>query len=154
MTRALTAVTENTNTQNTFARVVKKVDQIVSNSVTEEDDDELFVDLNASTQYSFELGLWIDSTANADFSYIFNNAQTGRKTSGNTVGAAVVSGGNDLNSTVEPSTGGAAEFIVCHGIILTTIAARLQLQWAQRVLEVSDTKVLKGSYLIVYEALP
>ena len=140
----------------TFAKVVKKADEIVNNSTTLQNDDELTASLNANKTYAFKLVLWINSSTVADFKYAISTADNiGDKTNGNTIGAVVASARNDLNSANSLAASGSNEMIICFGHVTTDgVPGSLTVQWAQSTAEATNTTVLIGSSLVIWEETP
>jgi len=140
---------------NTFARVVKKVDQTVNNSTVLVNDNELFVALSVNKTYGFLLGLRHNSGTVPDLKYTFTvpAAASGALCpawSGST-------GANELvfSGVQVVQTSGNDGWIQTLGhVIMAGTAGNLQLQWAQNAANASDTDVLQGAYLIVWEELP
>ncbi len=142
-------------TGNTFARVVKKADEIVNNSTAFQNDDELVVALQANKTYCGILNCIINSSAVADFKYAFTipSGASGSKTN------------SSLSSVVAPASASIIDVDILNGIaadgmfqlyfkiIVTATAGNLQLRWAQNTAEVSDTKVIQGSSLVIWEEL-
>jgi hypothetical protein len=135
---------------------IKTADETVNNSDVYQDDDHIAsISLAASTSYILEIelaietgspqgiktqlvasenigyALWgfISNSASNDF--LYQNHATGTNTTA-TLRAGL------------PVTNGFQSF---KGIITTTLACTLKLQWAQSTAAVSDTKLLKGSFL-------
>jgi len=142
---------------NTFARVVKKVDESRQSDTTMTDDAELFVPLEANKNYGFETRLFYQSSAAADFKvgYTIPSLATGLRL-----------GASNWHSTV-----GIATFVIptvtfvamgatlvttpTYGrVIMGATAGDLNFQWAQNAPVASDTTVKAGSRLVVWEELP
>lgn len=139
---------------NTFARVVKKADETVDTSTTFQDDDELVVALSANKTYYGVLRIFFTSATDADFKYKFT-IPSGATAIGN--GTAIQPTGS--GTMVELATGHALGSIVNENIVginfrvVVGTAGNLQLQWAQNTSQASNTTVLEGSALIMWEEL-
>ena len=138
---------------NTFARIVKKADETVNNSTTFQDDDELVVALNANKTYGFILLIYLDTSSVADIKETFTipSGASGDRSSSTDWSAGntqVVAG---ITSSRTHQSGGKGIIEIWGRCIVVGTAGNLQFQWAQNALEVSDTKVLEGSTLIVWE---
>ena len=65
---------KNTSTSvNTFARIVKKVEQVKNSDITLALDDELFASLKANKTYAFILGFFLNSGVTPDMKYTFQS---------------------------------------------------------------------------------
>jgi len=135
--------------------ILKSADEIVNNSTTYQDDNELFLPVGVNQYWTFELYAIFTGNATADIKFTF------------TVPAGAVmfwgvqgyfDGNTDLRDQTQAVVGaanGATERgVLLQGIIDTAAAAgNMQLQWAQNVANASDTTVIKGSSLIAYRIL-
>ncbi len=134
-----------------FFHVVKKVDETVNNSVTFQDDDEIVcTTLKANRIYSFLLVMIFISLTTADIKYKITGNTIVRQI-GNLSGNAVstVEAGTDARSY---NTDGTTNMGILHGSIVTDGSpVAFQLQWAQNAAVATDTKMLKGSYLVIWE---
>ena len=141
---------------NTFARVVKKIDETVNNSSAFQDDDELVIALNANKVYFGALFLYMNSNATADFKWLVTlpAGATAEYSTGSWDALSLMSLVDMTASTV--LAGLAANFMIAipFRIIVAGTAGNIQLRWAQDVANVSDTKVLQGSCMVLYEELP
>lgn len=139
----------------TFIRVVKKADETVNNSITFQDDDELFFKVKANKTYGFLMFFLLNSSAVADLKYKFTlpTGATGKRI-GTVLRADVVVDTRDLTTENTLSGNGVDDINTTIGrIIVGGTAGTAQFQWAQNTLEVSDTKVLQGSTLVVWEEI-
>lgn len=135
----------------------KEADETVNNNTGLQDDDDLVVTLEANKYYAFELWLEFNSTAVADIKFAFTipagaTVEWGHlRYTGASLVLALISG----TGTSSPADGaGADSNVYIRGFVYTAAAAGdLQLQWAQQVLEATDTKVLEGSWLKVVRLL-
>lgn len=138
----------------TFARIVKKTDEIVNNSTVLQDDDELFVPLNINKTYSYRLVLMVNSSTSADFKYGFSipSGATGLRSDG-TVTSGSSAGLVDITVTDPISQLGETNRVtfVFGRIIMGGTPGNALVQWAQNTAEVLDTKLLQGSALVFWE---
>lgn len=131
--------------------VRKPADETVNNSTTLQNDDHMALSVAANMTYEFKMCVFHNSSTVADLKYDFT-FPTGL-TMKYGLDAAAAGGGIDnfvLIQTSVPVIGGVgadrAGFL--SGTVITfTTAGTLQLRWAQNTAEVSDTKVLAGSYM-------
>jgi len=135
-----------------FAKVVKSVDETVNNSSVKQDDDELKFTCNADTTYSFQMYVMIDSITSMQVQWTLPSGATGEW-----VNLDWTSGGSSQTQSVTndifvSSTGGNIEWVPYAGrIIVGSTGGTCNFQWAQNSPTVGDTKVVKGSSLIVWE---
>lgn len=135
--------------------VIKAADEIVNNSTILQNDDELGIAVEANKLYLFRLRLRLVSTAVANFKFAFTipAAASMRDTPFLYVASPPTA---DVDSTVARAlfpTTGVDSVVTLTGHILTGAnAGNVVLQWAQNTAEVSDTKVLVGSYLELLRA--
>jgi len=135
-------------------RIVKKADEIVNNNITLQNDDELLHTLSISKTYGFTLGLLINSSSIANFKYAFTvpGGATILIMNGSPSSSTLVGTVDGTSVKAITDADGTNQYLLIHGrIIMSTIAGNVQLQWAQNTLEVSDTKVLEGSTLVIWE---
>ena len=141
---------------NTFARVVKKLNQTLNNSTTFQDDDELSVMLTALKRYGYLIGLFYDSNAVADFKYRLTIAgfTEADKLSGawsSTSSSPVVVQNASTTLIGDDNT----RVVMISGRIRVGASdSPLTLEWAQNVSNALVTTVFSGSYMIVWEELP
>jgi len=140
----------------TFAKVVKSADETVNNSATLQDDDELLFTPAINKNYGFLLVLLVESSTTPDIKVAFTlptgadgdwNAQKIWRTDTN------VSTNNIETAVSMPTSGATTTTIhpIAGRIIMSSTAGSAQLQWAQNTANATDTKVLEGSYLVVWE---
>jgi len=139
----------------TFARVVKKADETISNSSTLQDDDELFVALSASKTYAWQLFIKVRAQSASDFKYAWTlpSGAVGRmRTQGDWDGVSEI---NDVDMTValfSTVTITANWWLNQQGtVVVDTTAGNMQLQWAQNTAVVEDTTMQEGALLVVWE---
>jgi len=148
-------VDNNSGSGNTFARVVKKLDEIVNNSSTLQNDDELLVALDANKLYGFLLTCIYTSAGIADFKWGWSVP------AGVTMEWQVVSLVNSaaLNQTQTKALNGLGVTIetmeTFSGVIrVGATAGNVNLQWAQNTANASDTTMERGSFLVTWEETP
>jgi len=140
----------------TILMAVKTADETVNNSITYQNDDHLFISLEANSIYQLELFMMISqggitAAIKADFTV----------PTGTTIEQTITRNENN-NSTfywthsedlrIEWQNGcrllGADNVIISRGAVFTLgTAGNLVLRWAQNTADLTDTKVTKGSYL-------
>ncbi len=140
---------------NTETTMISLVDQTVNNSETLVNATSLSTSLLAGHCYIFLYTIYADSSAVADFKYtfaavtnsvlpMFNRAFTQWT-------AALQTAATSFGSTVESAAAGVAGINGGIGFIKCVDAGTLQLQFAQATAEVSDTKLLEGSNIILWD---
>lgn len=138
---------------NTFARVVKKTDQIKNSDTTFADDDELVVAVNANKTYGYYMMLKVvgNPTPDIKIKWALPSGATGEEVSGtfsSTSPAALL----DFAATTVIAFTGANQFIVKTGeIIIGGTAGNFALQWAQNVSNGANSEVKEGSFLVMWE---
>jgi hypothetical protein len=135
------------------SRVYKTADQTINNSAAYQNDSELTKTFAAGT-YGFELHLWFNCNASADFKTQVVTA--GTFTTFRHIAWGVGAGATNTGSSqVETATasftwlsaGTGNGYVRVIGYFTCADASSLTLQWAQNVAHASDCKVLAGSYL-------
>ena len=133
--------------------LLKKTIETIQSSITLQDDNELVVALNANKTYGFMLLIFYNSGTTPDFDYAFTapTDATGFFTNSNiTADAAALNA--DLTTENFCAGNVSNKCSVNFGQITNlTNAGNFTVQWAQNVSTASDTSVLVGSYLIVWE---
>lgn len=131
----------------TNTNVYKSSDETVNNSSTMQNDDELFFSIGANESYFFTMWMIVNSNVTADLKYTFtvpsgcymnwfDHYYYANFSAGDTVDR-VDSNGTDFGSLMS-------------GVIKNgSTAGTIQLQWAQNTMNASDTKVLKGSHILL-----
>lgn len=138
-------------------RAVKTADETVNNSTVYQDDDHLVISLSANKTYRFKIWLFCATDATAHFQaritvpflaklmlgfiHPTSNSVSQAMSQGDT--GVFIGGTNALDSNFP----GMAEGTIFVG----STAGNLNVQWAQQTATAYDTKVLKGSYIEVYE---
>ena len=134
----------------TFAIRTKPVDEIVNNTIVVQDDDELFIPLNANTNYGF-LVTYLTNNVNpaADFRATFIGPAGAVGQFGPTQGSAQASLALGVEDTTQAD--GDGSWLHVGFIKVGGTAGNLQLQWAQAAATVADTILRAGSTLVVWE---
>ena len=137
----------------TFGRAVKKVDEIVNNSATLQDDDELKVTLRASKVYSGVATIFLVSNATADFKYDFSvpTGSTGLRNDGPLSASSPATASSITGLTVLTTPSGNLVIAIHFTIATSTTAGDITFRWSQDIATAIDTKVLKGSSLLMWE---
>jgi len=136
-----------------FAKVVKTTDETVNNSITLQDDDVLkFTPTVCKTYTVFLMGVYC-ATSVADMKVALSvpACAAALRLEGNW---APSGSGNALAWTTSDqwNAGGAIRMNANWGrVVMSCTAGDVNVQWAQQAAEVSDTKMLKGSMIVVYE---
>jgi len=137
----------------TFARVVKKVDESVTSSTTLQDDDELFFTPNVSKTYGFMLFLLVANDGTPDFKEAFS-VPTGATI---LVAAAAYSpvflqSTRDGTTAQSHTTSTGDKFLMIMGrVVMDTTAGDCNFQWSQNTSSATAEIVKEGSYLVVWE---
>jgi len=135
----------------TIKFIVKVADETINSSTTFQDDDELLLAVAANKEYSGYCQFFMDGNATADLKATFSGpaGSTGRLSyfiagSNN----SVAFGTSLILQTLTPgqSRMGFFNFILSTG----GTAGNITFQWAQQVSDAGDTKVLKGSTLVLF----
>ena len=143
------------NDGNTYARVVKKVDEIVNNSTTLQDDDELFVALEANKTYFGTLTIFLQSNATADFKHSFSipTGATGVLLLGDL--SSGPTGTTDITNMIGQNTDNTIQSATyVFKIIMSTTPGNVQYRWSQNTADVSNTTIFEGSSMQILEELP
>lgn len=135
-------------------RARKTAIQTVNNSAVLQNDNTLFLAVEASTVYHMESRIIHNSGTTPDFKAGWTYP-TGLTMHYNRLGVGLAGGGNVhlLFSSIETTSilddGFAADrsFMMWGEVTVSTTAGTLQFQWAQNTANASDTSVLAGSYL-------
>lgn len=145
-------------------KVRKTADEIVNNSTTLQDDDELFFAIAASEIWEFTINLWFKSTAAADMKLLIT-FPTGatfiyRSLHGYDYGtlAYYMPSWSGIDPEWAPITlyadnpPGDQILATIRGIVVNgATAGNVQLQWAQRTATAVNTKVLANSHIIAHK---
>lgn len=139
----------------TFARVVKKIDQTVNNSSTLVNDDELVVALEANKNYAYYLMLFFSSPATPQIKKLFSvpAGALGLRLNGAWTPNSAISTRDVITSSAIATNGSIQAIVETGRIIMAGTAGNLQLRWAQQTANASDTKMLECSTLVVWEEL-
>jgi hypothetical protein len=139
--------------------VRKTATEIVNNSTTFQDDNELFFPVRASEVWDIEAAIGYTSGGAADYKWQFSVPGTGSSgsglvhriiISGTTVQDDVIDWLPNLNGSVVGALGGAtnAAFHIRMLVVVGDADGNLTYQWAQNSATLSDTETLAGSWLI------
>ena len=132
--------------------VGKTADEIVNNSTTLQNDDELFFAVAANEIWYIHVVMIEISSAVADFKYGFT-APAGASFDYAIMNAAPANTRGLSDTYGDAGAGLAARAIVLpRGLLVVgATAGNFQLQWAQNTAEVSDTTVKVGSCIIAHK---
>ena len=138
---------------NTYARVVKKVDQTVNSTVTPEDDDELLVALNANKTYGWQLWLFVKSISAGGYRTDFTlPSGASGEMSNQAFNSVTIADAIDMTTVRTHATDDTVQFLPFVGRAITnSTAGNLQFQFAQDSSNGGNTTTLAGSYLVVWE---
>lgn len=129
--------------------------QIVNDSTTLVDDDDLYFEIGADEVWGFRCYLLSDGNATADIQIGFDTSEpyvSGSYWSKVDTDSNVVL--NFSSGTLPFQTGGVGyqRGHTLEGVVINDDADSIvQMKWAQNVAHASDTQLLKGSYLIAYK---
>jgi len=127
----------------------KVADEIVNNSTTFQDDDELFFTLEANAVYEGNLHVVYNSGTTPDLKWQFTKPSGATQTDWSFLGystASALTYGTGGESATAGGLGGKTT-ADAYGLITTTNAGTLRLQWAQNTANASNTTIYAGSYL-------
>jgi len=132
-------------------QVVKLADETVNNSTTFQDDDELFLPVDLNKEYSGYCIFWFQSNTTPDLKATFS----GPAGSAGKVSVFMTASNNSVgfggSPNVQTSITGNTRMGIFQFILATAgTAGNLTFQWAQNTADVSDTKILKGSVLVMW----
>lgn len=138
--------------------VRKAADETVNNSSTPQNDDELLIPLDANSTYIFDGIISYNSSTTADLQLDFTvpSGAVGRRvlnfiTSSSTnclsTSQQFYGGLITTSATAIGGTGGGCDIVIRGTVTTSSTSGNFQVLWAQNVAEVSDTKVLLGSFL-------
>lgn len=129
-------------------RIYKSANETVNNSAVLQNDDELILPVLANEVWAFTMFLHASSGATPDFKYTFSLP------SGTTTRFFDAVFFNDFEEGETVVHGGGTNPIITtimgHFTISST-PGNVVFQWAQNTQNASDTKVLKGSYIIAHK---
>lgn len=143
--------------------IEKSADETVNNSTTLQDDDTFVLPVAANGVYFFECFLRYSTSAVADIKFGWTAPASATMDWGKGhVAEAALGGFHALGGAGSPTTpaqvggtqvgagggaGGGYMMLLAGFIVTAGTAGNVTLQWAQNTAEVSDTKVLKGSFV-------
>ncbi len=136
----------------TFAKVVKSADQTVNNTTTLQDDDELLFTGTINKIYSYLLMMNIRSDSTPDLKIGWNVPTGATYTIANNVWGSASPSFTETTTMTMGTTTGFDQVASTRGkIIMDSTAGNSVLEWAQQTANVSDTKMLLASTLLVWE---
>jgi len=140
---------------NTFARVVKSVDQTKQSDTTLADDDELVVAVNANKAYSGLFMLFMESGATPDIKFAWSVPSSATMISQGGNFSHLSTATADMATTLTKGTNGSQQ-CVCYifRLLLAGTAGNVAFQWAQNVSTATDTTVGRGTFIVLWEELP
>lgn len=132
----------------------KTTNETIISNATLQNDDELFVAVDASCVYHMELRFSFTSAIAPDlkigWTYPVGTTIRWSGVDDDTAGAVRITG--NLTETSVPAIGGAGSDLASYysGMVITGVnAGTLQLQWAQNSLTASNTTIYAGSFLTI-----
>ncbi len=135
-----------------FISVIKQEDEIVSNSSTMQDDDELKLDLLANRIYMVVIHLLTVVGTVPDF-----KSRLSIPTGATALKLDSVWRSNSFQSTLDWETddfvqgvSGTTAYTMWGRVIMGSTEGEIVLQWAQNTPTVEDTKILKGSTMVAH----
>lgn len=137
----------------TFFKAVKTAFQTVTNSTVYVNDDTLNIPFTETGTFGYLLYLVIISPAAADFKWKFTKpaASAGSYAKGTLSSDVATPQGSATSDNVVLTAGGISEVIIIIGNFNIANVGNSILQWAQNVADVSDTKVQRGSFIVVWK---
>jgi len=131
--------------------VVKKIDQTINNSNTIIDDDEVFLPMLANKVYGYRAHLQFISGVTPDLKVTWTvpAGATGTRNSG-ALARAPADTQNITTISTDATSGNEQNSDYCGVVRMGGTAGNLQLRWAQNVADASDSKMLAGSYLLLW----
>jgi hypothetical protein len=125
---------------------IKLSDETVNNSTTLQDDDELFLSVEANAKYWLDMRLLMSSGTTPDFKMLFTFPSGLTMKLHNTEATGTLSVPYDQTTTAAVSGTGADAVIQVEGLVkVSSTAGTLKLQWAQNTLNASNTIVRADS---------
>lgn len=140
----------------TFARVVKKTDQVETGSnASFFNDDELVVQLADGVLYGFLCLIKMNSPAVQDFKYRFAGGDINSFRLNGNLSSTVAVPELRLDLTVAVPTDDTQQYIIVAGNVTSLIPPfNFIFQWGSAIAGGGNTTVFRGSYLIVWQELP
>jgi len=138
----------------TFAAIVKKVDESVSNTNTLQDDDELVVALSANKTYCGFIIIYLVSGSIPDyrFSFTLPTGATGEKMAVGGLWRNSVQATQDItNAEAEATNGLLQTFAQYFRIIMGSTAGDVNYQFSQQTIDGGATITKQGATLIIWE---
>ena len=125
-------------------------DQVIDTQTTLQDVIDLLLTLKPNTRYYIEVRARMISAADADIDLAFADI-TGTGYDGYKIGT-LVDNFVDFGTATEQATDGSIEYVTVIAFVKTGSAGGiLQFQFAQGTSQSSDTKILEGTVMLVYE---
>lgn len=137
------------NITSIIKRVYKSAEETVNNSDVLQDDNHLLFAVGANEAWAFNMVLYMNSGTTPDIKLQINvpSGATGFYDSPTGVPSAMTAFGSPQTQ----STSGSDQQMFFTGTVINgATPGNLQLQWAQNLATLSDTKILKGSCIIAY----
>jgi len=133
---------------------IKTKDEVISNNSILQNDDELFVELEANKTYAFEQRVFLDSSDVPEFKYAFDIPSNATLKINNidweATSPSSIFQQSDFPVLVRTEKG--ESVLEVHGFVSTlSEGGNLQFQWSQITDDASDTIVKKGSSLVIWE---
>jgi len=141
-------------TGQTFARVVKSVDDVINSDTTLQDDSELKFTPNINKTYQVTLWLFYQSGSTPDIkiAMAFPSGATGFRHNSNFNLSANAT--TSWTTAQQPGTNGALQWQPFTGfVIMGATAGDINIQFAQRISDAGDTTMKQGSLLVAWEQL-
>lgn len=138
----------------TFAKAVKAVDQTVNNSDVLQDDDDLKFTPTINKAYFGILFFYVNSASNADLKAALSlpSGATGLWLGTNLVWQIAQTVTANVTTAKPLGTSGSDQCLAVYfRIIMGATAGDVIFQWAQNTAQSSDTKILAGSSIVVWE---
>lgn len=137
-------------------RVVKTSNEVVNNSTTLQDDDELTVSVEASKTYIFTIFCWLGTAGTGGFRFqlsvpsggIADGTCFGTTSSGNAFQSIYIAGNSAATGFTTYSTNTGEPFVVIRGAFInSTNAGSFTLQWAQSSADATNSTVAAYSWI-------
>ena len=140
-----------TNLNNQVQIIYKSADETVNNSSTLQNDDHLVLAVSANEVWAIRFVALYNSGTTPDIKFAFTlpSGATIQFIDDSLDGGAVTNAGVAINSSGQGASN--AMFVSSAIAFISNTPGNVQLQWAQATADPSDTKVLKGSYIIAHK---
>jgi len=131
-------------------KIIKAVDQTApQNDTTLIDDDDFSADFSKFKSYMFVLVLYINTSAVADIDITIKAITNALIERFGKVNEGITQFGTELRIA---GTGADEAHYIYGSVRMGTSNGTFQIQWAQGNAELSDTKLLSGSFLTIWES--